>query len=457
MGKKEQIRNFKKAKEVINIGSKTLRNHVDNVLLPSVEGSKRLTIYAKEIRREFMSGSKLAKAQANAAINYIENPQPEYPDAHPEMSADFLGAFNWFKIIGWKKKNQQQAEDYAAELIQESRLYGFGRLKSFLWLSDGLGCHSNLNYKTPWLWDGKDFHLDEPEERFWELFEIWVTLHKQIGQEDCTELFMRPSYCKLPFTKNVNGVGGFWSPEARPYQLALAQRVMDTYLKVRGRPPRKIKIGNEFDHGGNAQSFHDIMYFNEDIYKKVLMQYIPPKHLRKIIAGLTLCEGAGGELRERHTCAKPEACDRGGWHGTEGWPRSDTEKHGFSALPDFRELIDIGEGFMVERIVLYLGSANRYRNFTEDGGSQTKSGNYQPRPGYFLGDAKQQKEMVIYVGKAAIKEGKPGAITFGSFPHHALFKKNGLFVPNYRKSIVFDEINSGRYRAIQEGWEVVKG
>lgn len=392
---------------------------------------------------------------------------PTYPDPHAQMAADFLGSFNGLKIRGWKKEDRWQAEDEYLELVREIPRYGFSKHKSFLFLSSGKPEHENQSYKTPWYWNGHEFDLAQKDPTFWGFVRRDLEFHKLVGLRRVYEIFMRQSYVNLPFTLNKNGVkDGLFDPAARKYVIRLAQWLMEEYREVYGPDYiPEVKIANEMSHGGNPDKLHRIMYFHEDVYQKALRPYIPVKHLKNVICDLTGCEGSGGELRGRHKCSKAANCDRGGWHGHKGWPRSNTERHKICAPKDYRELVPtkkwnkskkIWEDVMKERVIVYLNSANKYRRFTEDGGSRTNSGRIQVRPGMTLADKDQIWDMILYVGRLAKQKGKPEAIEMGFFPHHALTKRGGIFVPDYRKSVVFNKLHAERYRTAQRAWDRVK-
>ncbi|GAJ18861.1 unnamed protein product, partial [marine sediment metagenome] len=178
------------------------------------------------------------------------------------------------------------------------------------------------------------------------------------------QLWLRKDYTNFPFKNNVNGITDFWGKKSQQVGFldeevmvihrAYARKVMDTYRQVYGNQYNPyIKIMNEPAHHGDAEHFHRIMYFHEDIVENVLKQFTT---LDRIIVDGTGSEGTIGEIKHRHKCPKPKVCDRGGWHGKKGYANEVVmEKHGCSKWKHFSEM---------QRIV---NSPIPVRRYTEDG------------------------------------------------------------------------------------------
>ncbi len=246
----------------------------------------------------------------------------------------------------------------------------------------------------------------------------------------------------MPFEQNMNGVKGFWTKEARPYQLELARKVGDTYRKVYSKNYKPwVKIMNEPSHGRSGIRFHEVMYLHEDIYEEALKEYTTLNH---IIGDLTLCEGSLGELREPHGCPKPKAKNcRGGKHGKVGYNRLAVgEKHKVSTLPD-----------MKKRNLKRLFLRNKVRKFTEDGGTEFGKGRHYKLGTHTWGDAQQQFDMMLYAWKQVKSAG--GRIIYGSFPVETVkFLEDGRIMPDYSPGggIVWD-----RFESIRDAWEKIYG
>jgi len=430
----EQIKNFYKANELINDSSKLVRNHIDNVLLPSVKGDRLLTEYAQNIRREFTSGDQLAKEYSFKAIRYLESPEPEYPDKIPIMGFQGVGGFNYYKLT----QNQEET----LKLLKEIRMHGYYLNDGFMFLSDNMACHRNLTYNTPWTWNGDKFDLSKWNIGFWKTFEDYLKIHREVGLDFCPQLYMREDYSNYPFKNNMNGVNDFWDAGAWFYHRAYARKVMDTFQQVyKNEYKPYVKIMNEVAHNGDGKKFHRIMYFHQELFERVLSDYTDLGH---IICDLTGCEGTLGELRERHNCPKPAVCDRGGKHGKREYDRLAVgEKHKFSTWADFGD---------VKRF--FLRSANKARRFTEDGGGRAGDGRYEvPHTGMKLGDPEQQGHMMTQLAKAYKTTGKK--VIFCSFPHEALKKIDGVFYPDYRVSEM--ERTFSCAKAMQAAWHEVMG
>jgi len=342
----------------------------------------------------------------------IPPPSPPivYPDPIPIMGFQGAGGFNYFKIT----KNQEET----LKLIKEIRMHGYYLNDAFMFLSDNKAEHANLKLKTPWVYDGK-FHLTEWNQEFWDDFETYLEIHKEVGLDFCSQLWMREDYINAPYGNNVDGIRGFWDAQAMPVHRKYVRKVMGTYRKVYGTDYKPwVKVSpNEVAHVGSGKKFHRIMYFCEDIWENVLQAYTTLDH---IICDLTGCEGTIGELREPHDCPKPSDCDRGGRHGKKGCNRLAVgEKHERSVWEDFPDLPRL---FLV----------NKTRRFTEDGGSMTKGGGITLPNGINLGTPGQQGYMMRNLAQFYKATGRKAI--FCSFPHEALKFKDGVFFPDYRVS-----------------------
>jgi len=338
-------------------------------------------------------------------------PQPTYPEKIRLLGMQAAGGFNSFKIT----KNEEDLQ----ELLQEEKMCGYYLEDGFMFLSSGKGHHSNLNHKTPWLWDGNfNFNVWNPE--FWNDFKTYLEIHKYVGMDFCAQLWMRKDYTNHIFRNNVNGITDFWGKKSQQVGFldeevmvihrAYARKVMETYKEVYGNEYKpylpNIKVMNEPAHHGDNEHFHRIMYFHEDIVENVLLEYTDLEH---IIVDGTGSEGTIGELKHRHKCPKPKACDRGGWHGKRGYANEVVmEKHGYSKWEHFSEMQRIVNSPIPERV------------YTEDGAWDD------------LGTVEEQGYMMKQL--ALVNQASGFRPIFKSFPHEALKKIDGVFFPDYRVS-----------------------
>ena len=308
-------------------------------------------------------------------------------------------------------------------------MHGYYLNDGFMFLSDNKPWHSNLTYRTPWVWDGNKFHLNEWNTEFWDDFKVYLEIHKHVGLDFCAQLWMRRDYINYPYKNNVNGVTDFYDSAAMPFHRAYARKVMQTYRDVYGKTYNPyIKVSpNEVAHKGDYVKYHEIMYFCEDIYEKVLREFTTLSH---IICDLTGCEGTMGELREPHNCSRPNASNcRGGRHGKRGYDRwAVGEKHKYTRWGDFPELKP-------------LFRANKVRRFTEDGAKTNR------------GTPEEQAYMMTQIANFYRDTGRKPI--FCSFPHEALKKINGVFYPDYRVSQMKHTFDCAK--AMQEAyWKVMK-
>lgn len=366
---------------------------------------------------------------------------PSYPPKIRELHAHFLGYWNWFRVNAWPKAQQKQAEIELLETAIETKKHRFAEVDSFGWLSSGKQEHRHMNWRTPWVWEkinGKRlFHLDIFEERFFELFEAFLNIHKIVNLDFAMHLFMSFGYNDYPFRNNTNGVTRFWSDKAIPFQQAFADKIMATYEMVYGENYKPwVKIINEASHGGNTEMFHRIMDFHKEIWD-ALKQYTDLQHT---IVDISHCEGALGKLREPHKCPK---C--GQMHGTDGYDRlAMGEVHGFSTITDFKRGVD---GGTKEIIDIYYGSANKRRRFTEDAGGISKDGKGEVWGPYVFADKDQCYKMAKYV------YGKGNRIVLCPFSVECLKKlvENNKVI--YRSDYRVSQIHWDRFKEIARAWD----
>lgn len=371
-----------------------------------------------------------------------------------------MGSFNWFKLYAWNPLKRAMAVFHLDKLIKKIKEHGFADNSAVMWLSSGKACHRNLNKKTPWKCRKKNgrlvFDFSKPNKKFYKLWKLWLKRHKKHHLKFIPILMMREDYCWYPFSNNVNGIKGVYSPGALEVILDYMERSIKIYIEVFGKPPT-ITPWNEPAHYGNGKLYHQIMYNHEAVWERVLKPL--GGKLKNMYPDITMCEGAAGELIEPHKCSKPGDCDRGGWHGKPGQERNKDGitciKHGFTTLSDFNE--KLSNGFT--RLENMTRSGNSQRMYTEDGGGATNDGEYEA--GVFeirLGSARQQYKMMLELIRVWKEHGF--FARFGTFPHEALFCKKkivddeeviDLLIPDYRpRNINWGRIKNGVLKACKE-------
>lgn len=363
-----------------------------------------------------------------------------------------MGSFNWFKIAAWGKKNRKRVIRQAEKLVGKITDHGYPENSGVMWLCDGRAEHRNLNRKTPWHCFKKNnkltFDFETPNEKFWDLYEIWLRIHKKPHLKWVPIYEMRQDYAWYPFANNINGVDGIDSPEALEVKMSYMRKAAEIYIDIFGKFPNIIPW-NECDHYGGGAAFHKIMYDHRAVRDKVVIP-LGGKY-SNMWPDITLCEGAAGELIEPHgDCPKPEACDQGGWHGKQGQHRRKgglmSIKHGFTTLSDF--MVEVSPG--VTRLENMIASENDQRMFTEDWHNPVGDGKYLAGPFKLpLGNAQQQYVMM----KKLIRVWKETGFLakFGTFPHEALTKVGNLYVPDYRpRNINWRRLRNGVLKACKE-------
>ena len=385
---------------------------------------------------EHLHGMKKAQHEIWHVKDWLEKqvppppPPPEYPEKIPIMGAQFVGGFNYYKIT----KNQDAVE----KLTHEIKMHGYYLEDGFMFLSDNKPHHRNLTYLTPWVWDGQKFHLNEWNPEFWADFRDFLEIKKSKSLDYCPQLWMRKDYINYPFKNNVNGITDFWGKKSQQVEYidvevmihhrAYARKVMETYREVYGSQYKPyVKIMNEPAHHGDAEHFHRIMYFHQDIVENVLLEFTD---LNRIYVDGTGSEGTIGELKHRHRCPKPSACTREGRHGKRGYANLVVmEKHKYSKWANFPDMTRI------------INSPIDERRYTEDGMRNER------------GTVAEQKHMMTQLAKIYKDDGfRP---IFCSFPHEALKKIDGVFFPDYRVSEMGPTF--ARAKAMQEAYWKVMG
>jgi len=214
---------------------------------------------------------------------------------------------------------------------------------------------------------------------------------------------MRKQYCGLPYEKNHQGVGGFWSDAAQPYMRELFKKYCEETAAIAGTG-FMVKPGNEFHHR-NAETFHRNGLWHHDMIDNVILNYLP---IHKVIIDNSKSEGCQIYENEVLKCGKPlkdPIYDDDGnliWEETHGNPersRRDplrsvlAETHGVSILENL-----VG----TEKMNFVGGKWKRYLLDEDCGGGPNARG--IRIGGFRFADAAQTEEMLRYgVGKAHAK------------------------------------------------------
>jgi len=417
-----------------------------------------------------LSKKEMENQPRRCGIAHHSAPVGGYERKNPLHHAQFLGSWNWFRVEAWDPRNETAAIDEAIKLIREMRIYRFSLHDGFFWLSDGRPEHRHLNWRTPWRVKDRVFDLEEWEPRFWELFKIWLEIHRMFDLDYAPQLFMAFGYNRYPFENNRQGIRArkIWDERIREYQLALARRTMETYREVYGDDYRPfVKICNEPAHHGDADLFHRIMYFHQDVFERALAASTDISHLIIDISG---CEGSIGELKEwepRERCPKRGSplCREGG-HGKDQYDRLAVgEVHGYSTKMDWirPRIWNARRGEWVDNIDPYFGSANRARRFTEDAGGRNGDGLgavFPPpetgkRPRYRFANAAQRYEAAQFIWRRQKERGRrEKRIILGSFPVETLRWVDGLYRADYRRDAWIDW---SRFAAVNRAYDEVFG
>ena len=84
--------------------------------------------------------------------------------------------FLWFLRVAWNPVTRPYWMLQAKRTFTKMKKFRGYACSFFMWLSDGnIIEHKHLNQKTPWVFEDKKFNLDKWNERYWELFRIFIT------------------------------------------------------------------------------------------------------------------------------------------------------------------------------------------------------------------------------------------------------------------------------------------
>lgn len=368
---------------------------------------------------------------------------------------DFLGIFLWFLAKAWNPLTRLYWIHQLRKTVRRSRDKQASFICGFLWLCDNKPEHHHLNNKTPWKFEKKPhkvFDFTKPNKKFWDIYRLFLKALKSEDMEFWPSVEM-DRYCYYPFRHNSNGVRGFWSNGALKHHLNLMKKVCQVMRSVYGedyQPP--IKMINEPIHGGDHNKFHVIGRWHVEMWEKALKNYTK---LPRIILDVSHCEAAAGEFDKRRKC---HVC--GKWQGNDDYLDADGFRqvipgyHGVSIIENLKT--EDGHGFTKMR---FLTSAWKKVKFSEDGGAgglcDIARGYRIPGTNFCEGDAKQVKEMLIYLWGESKKHGK--VAIWGLFPMEAFMDDDRNWTNPIKENYKLGRIGWGRQNKALQAHKTVYG
>jgi hypothetical protein len=329
-------------------------------------------------------------------------PKPDYPPQIDDLHCG-LGSFLWFLRIARSQTGRKGAIKQLDDFLFNLRMRGVKANKFFCWLQTQSLDHTHLIGLMPY--PSADFvsDLDTWEPTYWELYRIFIDRHVAYGIEPVVNPLMRKQYCGLPYEKNHQGVKGFDSDEARPYQRELMKKYCEETQAITGQGSFMLKPANEFTHK-NKDDFHWNGFWHQDMVENVILNYLP---IYKVVIDVSKSEGCQIYLNEPLPCGKPYV--EGELHGNPAYNRADpkrsilAETHGVSILENIKG---------TEKLNFIGGKWKRYLLDEDCGGGENARG--FRIGGFRFADAEQTKEMLRYgVGKAHKKDER---FIFSIFP-----------------------------------------
>jgi len=351
---------------------------------------------------------------------------------------DHLGMFLWFLRVAWAESTRDYWYKEARKTFKMMKKMRGSANSFFMWLSDGNEIeHSHLNHKTPWAMKGSKFNLDQWDRTYWTLFRDFIEMHKEVGIDPIPCTFM-DRYGYAPFDHNLQGVNGFWSDEAFPYQRDLVARTLSQIKDIFGLGYQPmIKFVNEAAHWGDHKKFHVIGDWHvqmwEDIGKKKTT-------LDRLVIDGSHCEASFGEFdspKNCHICGRPMGNSR---YVDGNIRRFLPEYHGLSTKASYEALWACNPGV--------FGSLNwKQVKGSEDGAGKFGEMGANPWGDFRIGTARQIKEAAKYVwentdfGGVAKKTGILGLFPMETFD----VTPEGQYLEQY----TVDRINWRRYKQVR--------
>lgn len=312
-----------------------------------------------------------------------------------DMHFGGLGFFNWFVRVAWKPgRTREWAIKKAKQTFEQIALHRFDADDFFFWVSDGTSQHAHLNLKTPYqlkkkLFPVKVFKLHKDNARFWKIYRIFISLHKvPIDNKiyvihPISHLFM-DRYDYFPFFHNTNGIEGFWTPEALPFQLRVAEKALQIIKEEFGANYRPwVKFINEPAHWGSHEKGHIIADWHKAMYHKAISKYTD---LSRCIIDVSHSEYAHAQLTQHTGTGQCHHCDKY-WDNKPEYGRLvKAELHNVSIKENLTETNKLN----------WIGSAWKCHKLHEDCGGGEKAEGVQFGPFRFA-TAEQTEEMSYYL------------------------------------------------------------
>jgi hypothetical protein len=201
---------------------------------------------------------------------------PVYPEPSKRVQIDGMGIFcGWFMPYWWEGGDTRKWIIEQAELLfARYRETGVNVINFFLWLYDEHPSNAYMAHITPWERDDNGvFDLSKRDNKWYDGLNCFLELMRIGGIEPLPCHFMA-RYGFLPFSKNRNGVSGFYDPRATPFQNKLINDV--TLLQATRWQSPKARMMNEPNHAGQDDKLHLIADKHRDWYLQT--------HLKRYVA-----------------------------------------------------------------------------------------------------------------------------------------------------------------------------
>jgi len=364
-----------------------------------------------------------------------------------EKCAGMLGFFLSFIRQAWNPKDQMKTVEEHQAVFSELARRGYKYVDWFMWLCDNKYEHKYLNDKTPFYQyknavGKRMFDLMKWDERFWELFEIFIKLHKQFNLVPVPQILMA-RYCDYPFENNRNKVRGFWDKTARDVQYDLIDKTVSIVKGIVGKD-FLVKFVNEPQHGGSDSRFHTIAEWHHDMFWHGLCKHFDTgeEALSHLVIDNSGSEAGQLLLVWHHGGEDGQRCPKCGklfkdifGYSTEEWMGRLRigEQHTVSIVDD----LEAGHNSLRK----FFGSANRKVRWHEDGGASDCSKAHGYHNGYCFANAEEYGKMCAKVWKMQAERGRGKICYICIFPAETLFYIDKVFLETYR----VDTINWDRF------------
>ena len=377
-----------------------------------------------------------------------------------EMCGGALGFFLWFIRVAWKKANQMMAEELAMETFAEWAKRDVTYLDWFVFLCDNKAEHKFLNDKTPFvqyiskILKKRMFKLSQKNPRFFELLDRFIFMHSLFDISPAPQVFM-DRYNYYPFENNDEGVKGFWTDAAFPYQKLLTKWVVEVCKKHFGEN-FLLKFINEPRHreGKNAdEKFHRIAIFHRDLADQVLIPIMSSKESAYSMIITDNSESEAGQLlivwHGRHAPICPKCkkllSELFPTRLTEEWMGRlrDGEQHSVNFISDFEK------GY--NSLIAFFKSANIKSRWHGDGSDDCEQAKGYRIGNFCFASAKQYEETCDFAWKKQVEHnksrGRKKTVFMVPFNAETLHKVDGVFLECWEKTDVDWSIIDGMHRA----------